>query len=31
VVAQAGHNDWPARVDAGWWRQALDFLLGAPR
>ncbi len=23
----AGHNDWPGRVDAAWWRQAVDFLL----
>lgn len=28
VIADAGHNDWPARVDAGWWRQAIDFALG---
>ncbi len=27
VMPGAGHNDWPGRVDAGWWRQALDFLL----
>jgi pimeloyl-ACP methyl ester carboxylesterase len=25
----AGHNDWPARVDAAWWQQALGYLLGA--
>jgi pimeloyl-ACP methyl ester carboxylesterase len=31
VVAQAGHNDWPARVDAGWWQQSLGFVLGTPR
>jgi pimeloyl-ACP methyl ester carboxylesterase len=23
----AGHNDWPARVDAAWWQQAVDFML----
>ena len=23
----AGHNDWPGRVDAAWWRQAVDFML----
>jgi len=23
----AGHNDWPGRVDADWWRQAVDFML----
>jgi len=28
VVPYAGHNDWPARVDADWWRQAVDFMLG---
>lgn len=22
-----GHNDWPTRVDAAWWRQVIDFLL----
>jgi fermentation-respiration switch protein FrsA (DUF1100 family) len=27
VVPGAGHNDWPGRVDAAWWRQAVDFLL----
>jgi len=26
-VPGAGHNDWPGRVDAAWWRQAVDFLL----
>ena len=31
VVASAGHNDWPSRVDALWWQQSLEFLLGAPR
>jgi fermentation-respiration switch protein FrsA (DUF1100 family) len=29
-MADAGHNDWPARVDAAWWRQSLDFLLTTP-
>jgi hypothetical protein len=23
----AGHNDWPARVDAAWWQRAVDFML----
>jgi fermentation-respiration switch protein FrsA (DUF1100 family) len=27
VIRDAGHNDWPGRVDAAWWRQAVDFLL----
>jgi pimeloyl-ACP methyl ester carboxylesterase len=27
TLAAAGHNDWPDRVDAGWWRDALAFLL----
>jgi hypothetical protein len=27
VLPGAGHNDWPGRVDADWWQQALDFLL----
>jgi pimeloyl-ACP methyl ester carboxylesterase len=26
-VAAAGHNDWPDRVDADWWRDTLAFLL----
>lgn len=26
-IEGAGHNDWPARVDAAWWREALGFLL----
>lgn len=26
-VPAAGHNDWIGRVDAAWWRQAVDFLL----
>jgi len=27
IMPGAGHNDWPGRVDADWWQQALDFLL----
>jgi pimeloyl-ACP methyl ester carboxylesterase len=30
VLPFAGHNDWPARVDADWWQQSIEFLLGAP-
>jgi len=26
-LPEAGHNDWPGRVDAAWWRQAVDFML----
>jgi pimeloyl-ACP methyl ester carboxylesterase len=26
-MPDAGHNDWPARVDDAWWQQAVDFLL----
>ena len=26
-MADAGHNDWPGRVDAAWWQQSVDFLL----
>lgn len=29
VIEGAGHNDWPLRVDARFWREALAFLLGA--
>lgn len=29
VLPGAGHNDWPARVDAAWWQQTVDFLLSA--
>lgn len=25
VIAGSDHNDWPDRVDAAWWRAALDF------
>jgi pimeloyl-ACP methyl ester carboxylesterase len=28
-IAQADHNDWPARVDAGWWNGLAGFLLEA--
>jgi len=28
VFEAADHNDWPARVDAGWWRAAVAFALG---
>lgn len=27
TVPGAGHNDWPDRVDAAWWRDALAFVL----
>lgn len=27
TLPAAGHNDWPDRVDADWWREALTFLL----
>jgi pimeloyl-ACP methyl ester carboxylesterase len=27
TIARAGHNDWPDRVDAAWWEDALRFLL----
>ena len=26
-IASAGHNDWLARVDDAWWRNAVTFLL----
>jgi hypothetical protein len=29
VIAGARHNDWPARVDAAWWRGVLDVAAGA--
>lgn len=29
-IQDAGHNDWLGKVDATWWRDAVDFLL-APR
>lgn len=28
VLEGADHNDWTARVDAGWWRSAVAFALG---
>lgn len=28
VVSGADHNDWSARVDDSWWREAVQFLLG---
>lgn len=30
VIAGADHNDWPAFVDAAWWRAALGFVARAP-
>jgi uncharacterized protein len=27
VIGGAGHNDWPPRVDAAWWRKTIGFLL----
>lgn len=27
VIPGADHNGWPDRVDAAWWRDAVDFLL----
>jgi len=27
LLPGAGHNDWPARVDAAWWPQVVDFFL----
>jgi len=29
VIAGAGHNDWPSRLTARWWRETLEFLLEA--
>lgn len=29
VIRGSDHNDWPDRVDAAWWRDAVDFALGA--
>ena len=28
LIPGAGHNDWPERVDAPWWRASMAFLLG---
>lgn len=30
IVRGAGHNDWFDRVDARWWQEVVDFLLGSP-
>ena len=31
VIEASDHNDWPERVDAAWWRAAIDFVLGETR
>lgn len=31
VIPGADHNDWPDRIDAAWWRGAVDFLLPGPQ
>jgi len=31
VIAGSDHNDWPARVDAAWWRSVLAQALGEAR
>jgi pimeloyl-ACP methyl ester carboxylesterase len=31
VFKSAGHNDWTARVEAGWWRETTTFLLAESR
>ncbi|RLJ68462.1 alpha/beta hydrolase [Sulfurisoma sediminicola] len=31
AIPGADHNDWPDRVDAAWWRDAIDFLLSPPQ
>jgi pimeloyl-ACP methyl ester carboxylesterase len=31
VLKAAEHNDWIARVDETWWREAITFVLGASR
>jgi pimeloyl-ACP methyl ester carboxylesterase len=28
TIPASGHNDWPERVDAGWWRGVITTLLG---
>jgi pimeloyl-ACP methyl ester carboxylesterase len=28
VIPASDHNDWPGRVDAAWWRDAMAFALG---
>lgn len=29
TMEAAGHNDWPAKVDARWWQAAMAYLLGS--
>ncbi|HEY8134117.1 MAG TPA: alpha/beta hydrolase, partial [Thermoanaerobaculia bacterium] len=31
VLKAAEHNDWIARVDETWWREAITFVLGESR
>jgi pimeloyl-ACP methyl ester carboxylesterase len=31
VIKASDHNDWPDRVDAHWWRDAISFALGEAR
>src|SRR5262245_51025185 len=31
IFKSAGHNDWTALVEAGWWRETTTFLLGEAR
>ncbi|MFZ2652352.1 MAG: alpha/beta fold hydrolase [Burkholderiaceae bacterium] len=31
LIKGAGHNDWPGRVDALWWQEAIQRTLGAQR
>jgi uncharacterized protein len=31
LIEGAGHNDWPDRVDAGWWQEAILRTLGEKR
>jgi hypothetical protein len=31
TVAGADHNDWLGQVDAAWWREVVDYLLGSSR
>jgi hypothetical protein len=28
VIKASDHNDWPDRVDATWWHDAIAFALG---
>ena len=28
VIKASGHNDWPERIDAIWWRAAIAFAMG---